>query len=391
MGNDVTLLTPAQPPIVQTVPATNVTFTSATMRGSGSANGAATRYWFEYGTTTNFSSTSATNFLPPHAYALRFNGANQQITTAQSLNLSNQSFTVEAWARRAGTNRDDYFFQQGSNGVANKTLTFGWRFTDRFTFAFWSNDLDTSTPQTDTNWHHWAGTFEVGTGTRLVYRDGIVVASNTAPVVYQGAGTITLARSPGVGSWFAGDLSEVRLWSTARSAAEIASSMNFSMTGSEPGLLACWRLNEGGGSTAADGTTNANNGALSNAPAWFTPDVQPANITNLSPGTSYLFRLVGANDSGMRYGSNLMFTTLGVAPPRLSQPVRLSNGSFQLSFTSTPGTSFSALATTNIAEPRTNWTVLGPAIESPVGPGQFQFTDPQATNFTQRFYLLRSP
>jgi len=391
LGNDVTLLTPAQPPTVQTLPATNVTFTSAAVRGSASANGAAAHYWYEYGTTTNFGAPSATNFLPPHNAVLRFNGANQSITTTQSLNLSNQSFTVEAWVRRAGTNHDDYFLQQGSIGVANRALTFGWRANDRFTFAFWNNDLQSSTPQTDTNWHHWAGTFDAVTRLRVLYRDGLVVASNTSAVVYQGTGTITLGRSPGAGTWFGGDLSEVRLWSAALSAADISSGMNFGMTGVEPGLLASWRLNDGSGLTADDASTNANHGTLVNAPAWVTPDLQPIDVTGLSPGTSYYVRLVAANAAGTSYGGNLLFTTLGVIAPQISQPVRLANGSRELSFASTPGAPFTVLATTNIGQPRANWTVLGPAIESPAGSGQFQFTDPQATNFAYRFYLMRSP
>ena len=36
-----------------------------------------------------------------------------------------------------------------------------------------------------------------------------------------------------------------------------------------------------------------------------------------------------------------------------------------------------------------NWSVLGSVTE--VSPGQFQFTDPQATNSPRRFYRVRSP
>lgn len=36
-----------------------------------------------------------------------------------------------------------------------------------------------------------------------------------------------------------------------------------------------------------------------------------------------------------------------------------------------------------------NWTVLGAMTET--SPGQFQFTDSQATNHPQRFYRVRSP
>ena len=47
------------------------------------------------------------------------------------------------------------------------------------------------------------------------------------------------------------------------------------------------------------------------------------------------------------------------------------------------------LAATNVALPLSNWTVLGAVSESP--PGQFQFSDSQATNNPHRFYRVRSP
>jgi hypothetical protein len=50
---------------------------------------------------------------------------------------------------------------------------------------------------------------------------------------------------------------------------------------------------------------------------------------------------------------------------------------------------FTALATTNPALPVTNWTALGSATETL--PGQYQFSDAQATNSPLRFYLIRSP
>jgi hypothetical protein len=73
----------------------------------------------------------------------------------------------------------------------------------------------------------------------------------------------------------------------------------------------------------------------------------------------------------------------------LTTPTRLGNGSFQFSFTSTPGASFTALAATNVSLPLNDWTVLGAASE--VFPGLFQFTDSQASNNPCRFYRVRLP
>jgi alpha-tubulin suppressor-like RCC1 family protein len=93
-------------------------------------------------------------------------------------------------------------------------------------------------------------------------------------------------------------------------------------------------------------------------------------------------------------GSHAFHTLALVAGPpasaiALSGAQTLTNGAFQFAFTNTPGAFFSVLATTNPALPFTNWTPLDGLAE--VSPGQFQFTDPQATNSTQRYYRVRSP
>jgi hypothetical protein len=73
----------------------------------------------------------------------------------------------------------------------------------------------------------------------------------------------------------------------------------------------------------------------------------------------------------------------------LTGATRLGNGAFQFRFNNRCGTSFTALATTNLTLSSSNWTVLGPATE--IFPGQFQFTDLTATNSLRRFYQIRSP
>ena len=84
---------------------------------------------------------------------------------------------------------------------------------------------------------------------------------------------------------------------------------------------------------------------------------------------------------------------LVAAPPAaeivLDGPQTLPDGSFRFTFTNTPGTFFGVLATPNPSLPLSNWTPLDDATE--ISPGQFQFTDPQATNTPRRFYRVRSP
>jgi hypothetical protein len=70
---------------------------------------------------------------------------------------------------------------------------------------------------------------------------------------------------------------------------------------------------------------------------------------------------------------------------------RAGHGLLKFGFTNYTDTSYTVLATTNLALPLNLWSNLGAALEFPIGSGQFQFTDPQATNFPARFYRVRSP
>ena len=80
----------------------------------------------------------------------------------------------------------------------------------------------------------------------------------------------------------------------------------------------------------------------------------------------------------------------GGNPPRLTGAAKSGSGSFQFAFTNdSSGATFTVLTTTNLALPINSWTVLGGAIGT--APGQFQFTDPQATNLPRRFYRVSSP
>ncbi len=73
----------------------------------------------------------------------------------------------------------------------------------------------------------------------------------------------------------------------------------------------------------------------------------------------------------------------------LTNAARLGNGAFQFSFTNTPGATFTAWASTNVALPLSNWTSLGYVTE--ISSGQYQFTDLQATTNARRYYRVSSP
>jgi hypothetical protein len=73
----------------------------------------------------------------------------------------------------------------------------------------------------------------------------------------------------------------------------------------------------------------------------------------------------------------------------LNNPTMQPGSVFQFDLIDNPGLVFTVLATTTISLSFTNWTALG--ITAEVSPGQYQFTDTQATNNPQCFYRVRFP
>ncbi|MCZ7568702.1 MAG: proprotein convertase P-domain-containing protein [Ardenticatenaceae bacterium] len=153
--------------------------------------------------------------------ALVFDGADDvvSIKSSDTLTLANRSFTVAFWARRSAANRWDIAIGQGV-GSDNQGLHIGFRNNNKFTCAFYGNDLDTSAPYTDSDWHHWACTYDAGSRTQTIYRDGANVAQRTASAHYQGAGDLWVGKAPW-GAHFSGRLDEVAVFAKALSQAEI--------------------------------------------------------------------------------------------------------------------------------------------------------------------------
>ena len=150
--------------------------------------------------------------------ALQFDRGNDYVHAGHNIHLGNSSFTLAAWAKRSATGRWDVIMGQGS-GNNNRGLHFGFRSGNTFTCAFWGNDLDTPA-YTDTDWHHWACTFDANTKRRIIYRDGVQVEQDYATGVYQGSGDMYLGWAP-VGIYYKGLIDEAFIFPTSLSQADI--------------------------------------------------------------------------------------------------------------------------------------------------------------------------
>ncbi len=134
--------------------------------------------------------------------------------------------------------------------------------------------------------------------------------------------------------------------------------------------------------------------ATANLTGPFTPTNKTPwlTITGVTNGVvSFAF---AANSTATNRTANITVLGMTVAVTQSAAPVltgiaMLNNGSFQFGFSNNPGASFTVWTATNLMLPLTNWTPLG--APDNLGSGQYQFTDPSATNDIQRFYRVTSP
>ncbi len=158
-------------------------------------------------------------------------------------------FTVEAWVRLSGTvsSADGILGQEGSGQDINYHLGQARLYAP-------GDVIIANTVVGANTWHHLAIT---RSGSDLtLYLNGIEDATGTWSGVF-----LPQALGRGNAGFLGGDLDEVRLWSVARSAVEIADNYDRTVEHDSAGLIAYWRL-DGAGQFVADLSGSSNHGSL---------------------------------------------------------------------------------------------------------------------------------
>jgi hypothetical protein len=98
-------------------------------------------------------------------------------------------------------------------------------------------------------WHHVAGTYD---GSRFIlYVDGNQVANvSRSGLIETNNYDLNIGNHPFLARPFDGDIDEVRIWNIARTREQIQNDMHWELSGSEPGLVAYYKFNEGSGQSA---------------------------------------------------------------------------------------------------------------------------------------------
>lgn len=224
---------------------------------------------------------------PQQDYVLHFNGAQIAESSGPNVPVLGSEFTIEGWIwlDRA----DPHAFLFGTLDTAGTGNWYQWnaiRLTDdmkriAFVQSSGSGATEVIAPSDLTlrTWVHAAGTLKSGTAS--LYINGVLAGSNSSNGPPP-AGSVPFAlgglrASFGVFNGFVGALRQVRVWNRALSAQELTAQATRSLSGSEPGLLGCWPLDDGAGLTPRDLSTRSaslrmpptESGDQSNAPAWW--------------------------------------------------------------------------------------------------------------------------
>ncbi|MFH0889255.1 MAG: hypothetical protein V1871_08630 [Planctomycetota bacterium] len=316
-GNNLTFTTAPPPPTCTTNAATNVTYNSARLNGTVNPNGYSTTAYFQYGITTSYSYGNT--------------------TTSQAIGSGTSNVNVTA----------DITLLSGStlyNFSVVGTNSFGTTYGNNLTFTTAAPPPPTCTTNPATNITSTSTTLNGtvipnGSSTNAYFQWGTTASyGNTTTSQSIGSGTINVNVTADTSGLSASTQYNFRV--VATNAGGTTNGLNQAFTTSAPPPPTCTTnaaTNVTYNSATLNGTVNPNGlnvtscyfqygttqsyGSQQNVTTLPGSGTNPisvtANVSSLSPTTTYNFRVVGTNSSGTTNGNNLTFTTgnLPGSPP----------------------------------------------------------------------------
>ena len=199
-------------------------------------------------------------------FSIKFDGQNDYILISDNSFLDlTQDYTLEAWIFPETFSWLGGIISKYHTNAANGYLL---RLTHQSPYTgLGFDELVTSTGLLESNqWSHIAAVKQGQN--RKIFINGLEYPlSGSSLNVVANNNPIRIGSDYG-GRYFDGRIDEVRIWNIARLQTEIISTIDTSLSGAEPGLVAYYNFNDGFGDTILDQTDNGLHGTLYGNPSW---------------------------------------------------------------------------------------------------------------------------
>lgn len=230
-----------------------------------------------YLTNTNFQVTGVKNgTTTDHSTSIVLDGQNDYLSTEFERNLSNKDFTMGVWIQ-SDIAQDAVIFSHGDkNNYIEMSMT-----SDNYLVV----NVEGTTIKTQApvpfeagSWAHVALVYKADGHVSAYYNYAPVITNAEVPV-YQGKGHFELGRSVSTEDhYYTGKVHNLNLWDEILTRGTIQENSLVQFSGSEPGLIGYYPMNEGKGTTTEDKARGAN--FTMNGCQWSLPDGYSAMFNN---------------------------------------------------------------------------------------------------------------
>ncbi|MCW3841950.1 hypothetical protein ONA70_17770 [Micromonospora yasonensis] len=222
--------------------------------------------------------------------SVRLDGTTGYAATSAAVLRTDLSFTVSAWVRPTSLSRN--VTAVGQDGTANSSFRLGnWASTNTWTMAMVTADSSTTGTHISANstaapklnvWTQLTGVYDKSAGQLRLYVDGVLNGSVAYTGAWNATGPLSIGRAKYHGAmadWFAGDVDDVRVYQGVLSDDTIRE-----FAAAPPALVGNWKLDETGGTVAADASGAGRTATLTGGASWTAGRVGGALRTDGSTG-----------------------------------------------------------------------------------------------------------
>ena len=207
--------------------------------------------------------------------ALTFGGGSNYVALGNPAQLQiTGDMTIEMWLKPSNfsSRRNPYAKAYGGEGTITQEIagTLSYFYGTSGVNSTPYQGFSSSSPLTLNRWNHIAIVRDLTNMQLYWYINGVLTNQVVANYAVAAAGFNPAYIAKGYTANYAGEIDELRIWSSARTEIEIKANMCSKINTSEPNLAAYYNFDDGAGVTLTDLSINKNDGVLTSGPTWLT-------------------------------------------------------------------------------------------------------------------------